>query len=66
MCKKVKLFKLFVLVAFKIAQEITEEGRHAIESPTSPVLSNLGPEGYMLGEFQRTFVSSSVSLYLNV
>jgi len=33
-----------------IAQEITEEGRHAIESPTSPALVNLGPEGYMLGE----------------
>jgi len=36
--------------AVKIAQEITEEGRHAIESPTSPALPNLGPEGYMLGE----------------
>lgn len=34
----------------KIAQEITEEGRHAIEAPTSPALLNLGPEGYMLGE----------------
>jgi len=34
----------------KLAQEITEEGRHAIESPSSPVLPNLGPEGYLLGE----------------
>jgi len=41
--------ELLVLYAFKTAQEITEEGRHAIESPTSPVLPNLGPEGYMLG-----------------
>jgi len=39
-----------LLCAVKIAQEITEEGRHAIESPTSPALLNLGPEGYMLGE----------------
>ena len=43
----------FVSYAVKIAQEITEEGRHAIESPTSPVLSNLGPEGYMLGELWK-------------
>jgi len=31
------------------AQEIAEEGKHAIESPTSPMIPNLGPEGYQLG-----------------
>ena len=44
-------------MCLKIAQEITEEGRHAIESPTSPVLSNLGPEGYMLGKLWRMIFS---------
>ena len=36
----------FVLLT---AQEITEEGRQAIESPTNLVIPDLGPEGYKLG-----------------
>ena len=29
--------------------ELQEEGKNAIESPTSPTLPDIGPEGYQLG-----------------
>ena len=32
-----------------LAQELVEEGRNAIESPSSPTLPNFGPEAYKLG-----------------
>ncbi|KAL3883026.1 hypothetical protein ACJMK2_029325, partial [Sinanodonta woodiana] len=34
----------------KEAIELQEEGKNAIESPTSPTLPNVGPEGYLLDE----------------
>ncbi|ELU07313.1 hypothetical protein CAPTEDRAFT_222253 [Capitella teleta] len=37
----------------KEAQEIEAEGRSAIESPTSPMIPDLGPEGYQLDEFEE-------------
>lgn len=33
-------------------QELTEEGKNAIEYPTSPLIPDLGPEFYRLGEMQ--------------
>lgn len=30
--------------------EVQEEGKNAIESPTSPMLPDIGPEGYLLGK----------------
>ena len=30
--------------------ELQEEGKNAIESPTSPTLPDIGPEGYQLGK----------------
>ena len=32
------------------AIELQEEGKNAIESPTSPTVPDIGPEGYQLGE----------------
>ncbi|KAI0218915.1 Beta-parvin [Lamellibrachia satsuma] len=44
----------------KEAQEIASEGKNAIESPTSPTLPVLGPEGYQLGEFEeRSMIEKS-------
>ncbi|KAJ8315441.1 hypothetical protein KUTeg_007591 [Tegillarca granosa] len=34
----------------KEVNELTEEGRNAIESPTSPTVPDVGPEGYLLDE----------------
>ncbi|ESO87320.1 hypothetical protein LOTGIDRAFT_210692 [Lottia gigantea] len=34
----------------KEVSELVEEGKHAIESPTSPTIPDIGPEGYVLGE----------------
>jgi hypothetical protein len=29
---------------------LEEEGKYAIESPTSPTIPDIGPEGYLLGK----------------
>ena len=36
------------------AIEVVEEGRQAIEAPTSPTKVDLGPDGYLLGEFDMS------------
>lgn len=38
------------LLCFISAIELQEEGKNAIESPTSPTSANVGPEGYFLGK----------------
>ena len=35
---------------FFSAIELQEEGKNAIESPTSPTIPDIGPEGYQLGK----------------
>jgi hypothetical protein len=45
-----EVFNKTPLSRFVIAQEIEAEGRSAIESPTSPMIPVLGPEGYQLGK----------------
>ncbi|KAK7108107.1 beta-parvin-like [Littorina saxatilis] len=37
----------------KEVNELQEEGKNAIESPTSPTLPDIGPEGYQLGEAEE-------------
>ncbi|XP_046583290.1 beta-parvin-like [Haliotis rubra] len=47
------LDKIGTLARKKKAKEVTElqeEGKNAIESPTSPSVPDIGPEGYLLGE----------------
>uniref|UniRef100_K1QG12 Beta-parvin n=1 Tax=Magallana gigas TaxID=29159 RepID=K1QG12_MAGGI len=34
----------------KEVSELQEEGKHAIEAPTSPTVPDIGPEGYTLGK----------------
>lgn len=42
--------------SFFSVSELQEEGKHAIEAPTSPTVPDIGPEGYTLGKtvVQRT------------
>ena len=35
---------------FLSVSELQEEGKHAIEAPTSPTVPDIGPEGYTLGK----------------
>lgn len=46
-----------------IVQELAEEGKNAIEYPTSPLIPDLGPEFYQLGELRSSF-SEVVSFLL--
>ena len=40
---------IFFFASFRLVSELQEEGKHAIESPTSPTVPDIGPEGYQLG-----------------
>ena len=40
-----------MLLFQKLVAELQEEGKHAIEAPTSPTIADIGPEGYQLGEY---------------
>jgi len=43
------------LSLFFTALELQEEGKNAIESPTSPSAIDVGPEGYFLGTYALLF-----------
>lgn len=40
---------IFLYLFYFSVNELQEEGKNAIESPTSPTLPDIGPEGYQLG-----------------
>lgn len=44
-----------------LAQELEQEGRDAIESPTSPMGPRIGPEGYVLGIFDVALIIFCIS-----
>ncbi|KAL8611436.1 hypothetical protein ACOMHN_014491 [Nucella lapillus] len=45
----------------KEVNELQEEGKNAIESPSSPTLPDIGPEGYQLGEAEERSMIEPVS-----
>ena len=44
--------------------DLQEEGKNAIESPTSPVPLDIGPEGYQLGNISDTVLSVLMAFYI--
>ena len=47
------------------AQDIADEGKKAIESPTSPNVPDLGPEGYQMGKSSQRIKLLFLNIYLN-
>lgn len=49
-----------------LVQELTEEGKNAIEYPASPLIPDLGPEFYRLGELQDLQLSTYVFYFEHI
>ena len=54
--------ELYIHFCCCIAQDLTEEGARAIESPTRATMPDLGPDGYKLGELMFTLQSVQSNL----